>query len=54
MFEPGQRVGVAVSGGADSMCLLHVLLALAPRWNLDLRVLHPAPGGLPHPDRAGH
>lgn len=40
MFEPGHCVGVAVSGGADSMCLLHVLLELAPRWNLALRVLH--------------
>jgi tRNA(Ile)-lysidine synthase len=40
MFEPGQKVGVAVSGGADSVCLLHALLDLAPRWNLRLSVLH--------------
>ncbi len=40
MFEPGQRVGVAVSGGADSVCLLHVLLELAPQWDLHLCVLH--------------
>jgi tRNA(Ile)-lysidine synthase len=40
MFQPDQRVGVAVSGGADSVCLLHVLRDLAPRWNLGLIVLH--------------
>jgi tRNA(Ile)-lysidine synthase len=40
MFEQGQHVGVAVSGGADSVCLLHVLLELAPQWDLRLSVLH--------------
>jgi tRNA(Ile)-lysidine synthase len=40
MFRHGARVGVAVSGGADSVCLLHVLREIAPRWNLHLHVLH--------------
>src|SRR6202034_1277476 len=40
MFPPGARVGVAVSGGADSVFFLHAFLQLAPRWNLHLRVVH--------------
>ena len=40
MFTRGQSVGVAVSGGADSMCLLHVLVELRSRWALQLKVLH--------------
>jgi len=40
MFRPHQRAGVAVSGGADSVCLLEVLRELAARWQLSLAVLH--------------
>jgi tRNA(Ile)-lysidine synthase len=40
MFEPGQKVGIAVSGGADSVCLLYALRELASHWDLHLRVLH--------------
>src|SRR5579884_2665446 len=40
MLPLGARVGIAVSGGADSVCLLHVLRELAPRWNLRLSVVH--------------
>ena len=40
LFERGQCAGVAVSGGADSVCLLHVLRELAAEWELRLKVLH--------------
>jgi tRNA(Ile)-lysidine synthase len=40
MFAPNSRVGVAVSGGADSVCSLHVLHEIRARWNLTLTVFH--------------
>src|ERR1035441_9711576 len=40
MFACGDRVCVAVSGGADSVCLLHLLREVAARWRLDLSVVH--------------
>src|SRR5262245_7077443 len=40
MLEGGEGVLVAVSGGADSLALLHVLHALAPAFRLTLHVLH--------------
>lgn len=45
-LSPGARIGVAVSGGADSMCLLQVLLIrrrIVP-FPVELMVLHVNPG----------
>jgi len=40
MLAGGETVLVAVSGGADSVALLHLLLGLAVEWRLRLHVLH--------------
>lgn len=40
MVEPGQTVLVALSGGADSMCLLHVLRRLCGTLGIRLYALH--------------
>ncbi len=40
LLKPGDRVGVAVSGGADSLALLRVLLELRGELGIVLSVLH--------------
>lgn len=40
LFRPGQRVSVAVSGGADSVALLRTMLNAAPEIGLVLSVVH--------------
>jgi tRNA(Ile)-lysidine synthase len=40
LFRTGDRVGVAVSGGADSVALLRLLLELQPQLGVVLSVIH--------------
>ncbi len=40
MLSPGDHVLVALSGGADSVALLRVLVQLAPSWRLTLSAAH--------------
>ena len=40
LLRSGDRVGVAVSGGADSVALLRILLGLAPELGMVLSVVH--------------
>ncbi|MBI4743825.1 MAG: tRNA lysidine(34) synthetase TilS [Actinobacteria bacterium] len=40
MLKSNDKVLVAVSGGPDSLTLLHLLLQIKPEYNLDLHIFH--------------
>jgi tRNA(Ile)-lysidine synthase len=40
LFEKGSKIILAVSGGPDSVAMLHIFSKLQPKYNLDLIVAH--------------
>lgn len=40
LVKPGDKVLLAVSGGPDSMCLLHLLRSLGPKLDLEMAAVH--------------
>lgn len=40
MLEKGEKIVIGVSGGADSVCLLFLLLSLRNEWDLKLQAVH--------------
>ena len=40
LLEPSDRVLVAFSGGADSVCMMELFAAIREAWQLELLVVH--------------
>jgi tRNA(Ile)-lysidine synthase len=51
LANPGDRLILGVSGGLDSVVLLHVIMELQPRWEWDITVAHVNHGLRPGFDR---
>lgn len=40
LIEKGEKIVIGISGGADSICLFHMLFLLKEKWNLTLIPVH--------------
>ena len=40
MIQKGDKIVIGISGGADSICLFHVLFLLKEKWKLTLIPVH--------------